>query len=328
MSLAPDSLQSLLTASAEEAWTSIREQMVSVWQPDYDAGMELSQARQREDNLASLDLLLSHAIWPLWHSFSASVPRAAQALADFWAAHPGGRAVLMLDSLSLRELPLLTAAARARNLTIHRVSTFGCELPPVTNTFANALGFSSRSALDNNGASSSAFPGAHTLSHALPWEDAAVGVPPTPGVLCWHHWPDDRLHHLDGSDGGLDKLFPEMVKQLTGDAFWSFVKKLATGRRLVITSDHGYAVSGGFPNVSTDQKDYLREKFSAQRFRADAVDTREWLPPLTATLATASGPVTFVTGRQKWQVPGGFPSLSHGGLTLMETFVPWVEISL
>ncbi len=111
-----------------------------------------------------------------------------------------------------------------------------------------------------------------------------------------------------------------MVKQLTGDAFWSFVKKLATGRRLVITSDHGYAVSGGFPNVSTDQKDYLREKFSAQRFRADAVDTREWLPPLTATLATASGPVTFVTGRQKWQVPGGFPSLSHGGL---RSWKPW-----
>lgn len=328
MSLAPDSLQSLLTASAKDAWASIREQMVSVWQPDYDAGTELSQARQREDNLASLDLLLSHAIWPLWHNFSASVPRAAQALAEFWAAHPGGRAVLMLDSLSLRELPLLTAAARARNLTVHRVSTFGSELPSETNAFAKALGFPSRGALDNNGASSSAFPGAHTLSHALPWEDAAVGVPPSPGVLCWHHWPDDRLHHLDGSDGGLDKLFPEMVKQLTGDAFWSFAKKLATGRRLVITSDHGYAVSGGFPNVSTDQKDYLREKFSAQRFRADAVDTRAWLPPLTATLATASGSVTFVTGRQKWQVPGGFPALSHGGLTLMETFVPWVEISL
>jgi hypothetical protein len=328
MSLPPDSLQSLLTAPAADAWASIREQMISVWQPDYEAGAELSQARQREDNLASLELLLSHSIWPLWQSFSAFVPRAAQALADFWASHPGGRAVLMLDSLSLRELPLLTVAARARNFTIHRVSTFGSELPPETNTFAKALGFSSRSAMDNNGASSSAFPGAHTLSHALPWEDAAVGVPPTPGVLCWHHWPDDRLHHLDGSDGGFDKLFPELVKQLRSDAFWSFVKKLATGRRLVITSDHGYAVSGGFPNVSADQKDYLREKFSAQRFRADAVNTREWLPPLTATLATASGPVTFVTGRQKWQVPGGFPSLSHGGLTLMETFVPWVELSL
>ncbi len=184
MSLAPDSLQSLLTASAEDAWASIRERMVAVWQPDYDAGTELSQARQREDNLASLDLLLSHAVWPLWHSFSASVPRAAQALADFWAAHPGGRAVLMLDSLSLRELPLLTAAARARNLTVHRVSTFGCELPPVTNTFANALGFSSRSALDNNGASSSAFPGAHTLSHALPWEECRCQCSTNTRRLC------------------------------------------------------------------------------------------------------------------------------------------------
>jgi hypothetical protein len=87
------------------------------------------------------------------------------------------------------------------------------------------------------------------------------------------------------------------------------------------------AHTGVFPNVPGDQKDYLKEKFAAQRFRTGSIDTRAWLPPLTALVDTAVGPVTFVTGRKKWQVPGGFPALSHGGLTLMETFVPFMELS-
>ncbi len=328
MSLPPETLHHLATSSDLEVWKLIRHTMRSVWAQDYQAGGELTQARQREETVVPLDLVLSHSIWPLWQSFSSSVPRAVSALADFWAANPGGRAVLILDSLSLRELPLLLSQAKLRGFTTHSVDTFGSELPSETNTFAKALGFSSRGALDNNGATSTQFPGAHTRSDALPWEDAATSMPPASSLFYWHHWPDDRLHHLDGSDGGIDKLFPEIVKHLTGDAFWKLLSTLAKNRRLVITSDHGYAVTGAFPNVAADQKDYLRDKFAAQRFRAGVVDTKEWLPPLTSVIQTANGPITFVTGRRKWQVPGGFPALSHGGLTLMETFVPWIELSL
>ena len=53
---------------------------------------------------------------------------------------------------------------------------------------------------------------------------------------------------------------------------------------------------------------------------------KDWLPPLALTLNEGGTPFTAVLGRRKWQVPGGFPTLSHGGLTLMEAFVPWVEI--
>ena len=42
----------------------------------------------------------------------------------------------------------------------------------------------------------------------------------------------------------------DAAQQLSSDDFWAFVERLATGRRLVITSDHGYAAtSHGRPPV-------------------------------------------------------------------------------
>lgn len=320
-------LDTLLSAPPIEAWQAIRTHLTDVWSAPFGAGKELAETRHRDQELAHLDLLLSHSLWPLWESFAATVPRASTALQERWAAHSGGLAILILDGLSLREWPTLVHEAAARGFTLHSSQVLASELPAETTTFARALGFPSRSSMDNNGTASLQFPGAVTLTHNLPWQDAAAAVPPAPRLICWHHWPDDRMHALDGPDGGLDKFQGEILHTFRSEAFWNFLSKLAHGRRLLITSDHGYAHTGGFPNVPGDQKDYLKEKFAGQRFRAGKVDNRAWLPPLTAVLPTATGPVTFVTGRRKWQVPGGFPSLSHGGLTLMETLVPFFELS-
>ena len=320
-------LQTLLTTPAAGAWQAIRSHLAEVWSAPLSPGKESSEVRHRDQELAHLDLLLSHSLWPLWKSFATTMPKASSALEERWAAQSGGLAILLLDGLSLREWPTLVSEAAVRGFTLHSSEVLASELPADTTTFALALGFPSRSSLDNNGAASLRFPGAHTSTNNLPWQDAAAAVPPAPRLLCWHHWPDDRMHALDGPDSGLDKLHRETLHTFRSGAFWNFLTKLAHGRRLITTSDHGYAHTGGFPNVPADQKDYLKEKFAAQRFRAGNVDTRAWLPPLTAVLPTATGSVTFVTGRRKWQVPGGFPALSHGGLTLMETFVPFVELS-
>jgi hypothetical protein len=328
VSLSTDQLQSLLAAPSGEAWLGIQSRLSAVWTAPCAASAASAEARSREDSLALLDLALSHSVWPLWEDFSKSVPRAAVQLAEFWQAHSGGRAVLILDALSLRELPVLLHGAQDAGFNIHRAEAVASELPAETTTFAKALGFPSRSALENNGGNSPHFPGAFTATNGLPWADAASSVPPMPAIIYWHHWADDALHQCSTADGGFEPFFKKNCQQLTSAAFWDFVRKLATGRRVVITSDHGYAHTGTFPNVGPDEKEDLREKFAAQRFRPGAIKTREWLPPLTLVLPTPSGPVTFVTGRRKWQVPGGFPILSHGGLTLMDAFIPWLELSL
>jgi hypothetical protein len=322
------SLQHILTSSDQDAWSSIVDALTSTWSSPYSTGSPLSEIKRREDSLAPWDLILSHTAWELWRSMEASTEANAKALASFWSTHGNGKAILILDCLSLREWPLLIEEATRRGLSVNQLARpKTTPLPPDTNSFARAIGFPSRSVLDNNGGNSALFPGAWTASNNLPWIDAAKHVAPQPSVIFWHHWPDDLIHQYDGSDGGMDRLIPSLDKELRSDDFWYFVTKLATGRHLVITSDHGYANSGAFSNADADQKEDLKAAFSAQRYRSGAVSMKDWLPPLALTIDQGNTPITAVLGRRKWQVPGGFPTLSHGGLTLMETFVPWVEIS-
>jgi len=321
------SVQDLLTRPDGAAWSGIRDVLASLWGSPYPDGSPLSEIKKREDTLAPWDLLLSHTAWELWRSFGTSIGTTAEALISFWADHSNGKAILVLDCLSLREWPILLQEACRRGLIEGSVlPPKATQLPPETNTFARAMGFTSRGALDNNGAKSLQFPGAWTASNNLPWVDAAKHIAPHPSIIYWHHWPDDLIHQYDGSDGGIDRLIPILTKEIRSDDFWQFIKALAQGRHLIITSDHGYANSGAFYNADADQKEDLKSVFSAQRYRNGELSTKDWLPPLAITLNEGGNPFTAVLGRRKWQVPGGFPTLSHGGLTLMETFVPWVEI--
>ncbi|MCW0135026.1 hypothetical protein OIU89_14820 [Escherichia coli] len=58
----------------------------------------------------------------------------------------------------------------------------------------------------------------------------------------------------------------EAAAVLTSDEFWAFIDKLATGRRLVITADHGYSNPALFPDVyPEDQKAYLKGQFKSGR---------------------------------------------------------------
>jgi hypothetical protein len=54
-----------------------------------------------------------------------------------------------------------------------------------------------------------------------------------------------KLHDGSGAGQGLEPLTKDVAEQLSSDDFWAFVERLATGRRLVITSDHGYAAANG-----------------------------------------------------------------------------------
>jgi hypothetical protein len=57
------------------------------------------------------------------------------------------------------------------------------------------------------------------------------------------------MHHLAEQGAGYRVLAKEAAAVLIGDEFWAFIDKLATGRRLVITADHGYSNPALFPDV-------------------------------------------------------------------------------
>ena len=61
---------------------------------------------------------------------------------------------------------------------------------------------------------------------------------------------------------------------LAGNDFWAFVRKLAQGRQLIITSDHGYAAIGLFSDATGDAGKWLADAFKGQKAKANSVQKR------------------------------------------------------
>lgn len=325
-------VRTVLTATPEDAWAALFEAATQTLRAPL-ADAVAAEVQRREDSVGQLDALLASAAWDLWADYEASVRHTADALAEWWSGETGGRAVLVLDALSLRELPWLLAGAAARGYTVERAHATGAELPTETNAFARALGVSQRSSLQSEGAPAGLrLVGAATDVLGVPFEDAAALVPARPSVLVWHSWLDDRIHgYFHQAGRGLADLTRETASVLTGDAFWTLIARLTQGRRLVITSDHGYAASGGFPDATTSEGDALKAVFGRGRSsRLDAGATPgpgAFVPPLMLTLDTRTGRYVLALGRRKWRSQAGYPTLTHGGLSLLEACSPFLIVS-
>lgn len=273
-----------------------------------------------------VDRLLAEAAWDLWQAYPAAALRTSQKLVDWCGQTAGGagKAVLILDALSLHEMGPLLAGARHRGIGSVEVAVTGSEFPSETTAFAQAIGASQRSALTGGPPSAfRLFAGkCHTGVLNYPFEDCLGAVPNQPSIVLWHSWLDDLLH--------VHSKAPETVQNtaaqvLQSDGFWNFVNALRQGRSLVITADHGYTVSKLFSSAVQDSEtiDALRETFGASRcIKAAAPWPHRFMPP---AVCTANG-WHAVMGQCKWTVQGGFPQICHGGLSLLEVAVPWVEL--
>jgi hypothetical protein len=211
---------------------------------------------------------------------------------------------------------------------VHEVNANASELPGETDEFAQALGFGSRSQLQNNGGGSAhKLQPARTESVDLPWKDCEALIGSTPNQLFWHHWPDSKVHDGAGAGQGLEILARDAATQLNSEEFWDFVKRLATGRRLVITSDHGYAATGYFPDAEGELAQFLKRSFSSGRNTTGAQDSGPFVPPVALQVNGPHGAHLLALGRWKWKNQGGYPTLTHGGLSLLEVLCPFVELT-
>lgn len=322
-------VDAVLTANPKEAWQSIFEKLWEVFSAPLSPQHVEREITERERKVAELELLLSGSAWELWRDFEGSVPRTTQSIIEFWNRTPSGKAVLILDALSLRESPWLLQEAKRRGYQIHQSGVRGSEIPSDTTPFAKALGFSQRSALENNDAGfAHQLPSACTESLNSAWEYCLDWIGSAPALVLWHHWPDERIHQLAEPGDGFQKLCHEAAQQLTSDSFWKMIERMTTGRRLVITSDHGYAAPGMFSDVaSKEQANWLKTNFGSSRFSYGPGTEHHWVPPISLCLTTAHGTNQFALGRRKWRSAGGYPTLAHGGLSLLEVVVPFIEIS-
>jgi len=301
--------------TAETAWHEIFTTLL-------DLSRSTSSPVALHDATVIPDRLLTEAAWELWESFPLKAVKTSDRLKSWASKGAQGKAVLIIDALSLRELPILLGAAEARGIRPFQVGVTGSECPSTTDQFARSLGASSRSALalDKKPGAFALFGGDCTTDVvSIPFEDCAVPV--SPNLVIWHTWLDDLIH--------LQEKLPDQVavnacNTLQSDGFWNFIRRLSKGRDLVITSDHGYAVSKRFSTEVEDPEavDILRKTFGASRSKALSEPwPKRFMPPMVMTHNTQA----VVMGQRKWKVQGGFPHICHGGMSLLEVAVPWVE---
>lgn len=330
MGLPLDLLRVLMDAEPEPAWRAVFDYAWRTCTLPLSAAQADGEVTRRDRRIGDLDLFLTSSGWDLWSRFESSVEHTADAVVEWWNKQTDGRAILILDGLSLREAPWILQEAERRGYMLHSARVTASELPGDTTSFAKALGFGQRSSLENNGASKThRLPGARTESLSLPWKDCIASITPDPCWIIWHHWPDTRVHDLAEAGRGLNPLTDEAVEELTSEAFWVFVDRLATGRRVVITSDHGYAASGLFSDEDGTQGKYLKTRFKSGRSQSaeDGDGVPGWVPPLDVVLTSRHGRYRYVLGRRKWKSQGGYPTLTHGGLSVLEVASPFIEIS-
>lgn len=320
-------IRTLQTGSAKESWSAIFEYAWDSCSKPL-GGKIGAEVTRRDRQIAEVDLFLSTASWCLWKEYQNSVELTSEALKSWWSDQNNGKAILVLDALSLREVPWLLAGAKENGFTVNSAKATGAEIPADTTPFAKALGFSQRSALENNSAGKAHhFDGATTESTDIAWHDCAQLIGSQPDWFFWHHWPDHRLHDHDDPGQGLTTLTQEAHQHLAGKEFWGFVDRLATGRKVVITSDHGYAASGLFPDSNKQQTEYLKKTFKSGRWNSKQANPGSFVPPIDLLIESKHGEHLFVNGRRKWKSAGGYPTLTHGGLSILEVAVPFIELS-
>lgn len=300
----------------------------AAWQNLFEKLATLSQASTSPDELRkhtiAPDRLLAESAWDLWQTYNTAL-RTSQAIQEWWAkSFATGRATLILDAFSLLHLPLLLNEAKIREISPLSVRVTGSEIPSDTDMFARALGVPSRSSLRNNGTPSGfilrQYEASTDVLH-IPFADCLSSVPHTPNVFIWHTWLDDLIHVHHKRPEQILKTSQEVLQS---DGFWKFIDRLRQGRRLLITADHGYAVSKLF---STEEKDVdaiaiLRDTFGASRYcKAQQPWHPRFMPPVALTLNGHH----VILGQRKWKVQGGFPDMCHGGLSLLEVAVPFIE---
>lgn len=328
LSLDKTFLNKLLFSKPDDSWRLIQDLVWKVMsQPVVTENPDL-EISMRDRAIGKIDSALLSS-WELWKNFHSSVERGSESIKEFWKDDQNGKAILILDAMSLRETPWLLDGFANRGYKIESAKAVASEIPSETTEFAKAIGFNQRSSLgDNKTDSKHTLPDAKTFSCDLPWDDCSKLIGSERNIIFWHHWPDSRIHDLSEPGDGFQRLIKEGKEILTSDNFWNFLEFLSNGRKMLITSDHGYAASGLFVDVSDkNQSKYLKENYKSGRSKSGTEISHEWVPPLEIALNNVHGERTFVLGRKKWKSTGGYPTLMHGGLTLLEILKPEFIVS-
>lgn len=231
------------------------------------------------------------------------------------------RAAVVFDGLSLRELPLMLKLAEDSGFRVKSAAVIATCLPTETVDFVEQRVIGARS-------SPSQLPGRGELAgrnvEAFYLENPTSRFTPTKGrsVLLWSTYPD-RMFADD--QARTDALFTNFHRNHLPTIWKNSVQTVPRGLPIVITSDHGYIFLGA--SLETTRTSEAPALLGQSRFREFAPDELfpQWNPDLQLLPERR---IAMLRGRLRTR-PQGTSSrrlYRHGGFSLMEVLVPWIEL--
>jgi hypothetical protein len=298
----------------------------TVWSPErYAASSSEDYFREGEAAVYGLEKLIAAGAPRVWDELAAE-SATAPTLADWLGLSaplplPSPHAAVVFDGLSLRELPMLLAQASASGFRVKSARTIGTCLPTETRSFVEqrVLG---------RPASPSELPGKREFAEKnaqafyFGQPNSRDNFPAGRSLLVWSHYPDGLFFDDNARS---EKLFDTFASYI--ETIWKCtVQAIPAGIPIVVTSDHGYVFFGAGGEVGALQADAgsLVEQSRWREF-PPGVTFPAWHPDLQLI---PSRRLALLRGRIRTRKPG--PSSNrlyqHGGFSLMEVLVPWLEL--
>ena len=277
--------------------------------------------QEGEKAVNELEGVIAAAAPRLYDEFLPPCP-ADRDIREFLASDDPSAAVVF-DGLSVREVPVLLDLAEQSGLAVQEVSLSLAAVPSETVCFVeqrlglpsvSPSGIPSRRELRD--ADIKAYYFGH-VSHRAQLDGNAKGL------LLWSAFPD---YTYKDSGARFAKHFEEM-HNLLQTVWMNTVQQVPAGRKIVVTSDHGYVFFGPGCSASRTRKSVqaLTQWFGGER--SGGVGGAKGGPPDDDSVLVHAG-TAMIRGRVQTHPPG--PSSNklykHGGLSIMEMVTPWIVL--
>ena len=297
--------------------------MEDVWSSDRYADLgPLEYLQQGEKEVNAFEELLAAAAWRIYDELL-TPPSSERDLSTFLEGQEP-RSAVVFDGLSLREVPAVLRLAEQARLEIQTVGFSLAAVPGDTMEYVEQrLGagrvapsqLRSRRELAERGIK--AYYYSHQNQQHRLEENGET-------LLLWSAFPDNT--YAD-SPARFPQHF-EQIHSLLETAWLNTIQQLPKGRRILITSDHGYVFFGSGLSFARDNEELrpLRAYLAGERFRRLGDGTP---PPEHPDLAVLEDKgVAVIRGRVQTHPPGPAAAklYKHGGLSLMEMLTPWIVL--
>jgi len=297
-----------------------------VWTADrYDSLDIETYLRTGEDAVARFEEVVATGALSVWDELEAD-SRQSPAVSSWLGIDAGlplesPRAVVVFDGLSLRELPLLLKMAGNTGFRVKSASAISTSLPTETFDFVEQRVIGKRigpSQLKGRRELAEKNVGAFYLEQPNSREVFPTGR----SLLVWSSYPD-RLFFND--EARSEQLFSTFHRDHMPVLWKCTVQAIPSGVPIVVTADHGYVFFGA--SLESTRNAEACAILDQARFKEFGATER--FPDWHADLQLLAGTRTAMLRGRLRAKPSGPASrklYQHGGFSLMEVLVPWLEL--